>query len=146
MGPLKQPPLSEHSVNHYDTYFILKRVSQKEENFSNVSPFLVEKAITGSVGTVASIKLLRSGDLLVEVASRKQAQQILKLHSLSTIPISVQPHLTLNTSKGVITCGRLLNLTNEEITQELTGQGVIKTCGELTSVVMVNLCRQNTLF
>ncbi|GBN94408.1 hypothetical protein AVEN_77689-1 [Araneus ventricosus] len=124
MGPLKQPPLSGHSVNHYDTYFILKRVSQKEENFSNVSPFLVEKAITGSVGTVASTKLLRSGDLLVEVASRKQAQQILKLHSLSTIPISVQPHSTLNISKGVITCGRLLNLTNEEITQELTGQGV----------------------
>ncbi|GBO08446.1 hypothetical protein AVEN_220338-1 [Araneus ventricosus] len=34
------------------------------------------------------------------------------------------PHLSLNTSKGVITCGSLLNFTNEEITQELTGQGV----------------------
>ncbi|GBM83111.1 hypothetical protein AVEN_73107-1 [Araneus ventricosus] len=53
---------------------------------------------------------MRSGDLLVEVASRKQAQQSLKLNSLSTIPVSVKPHLTLNTSKGVITCGRLLNL------------------------------------
>ncbi|GBN91120.1 hypothetical protein AVEN_181468-1, partial [Araneus ventricosus] len=63
-------------------------------------------------------------DLLVEVASRKQAQQILKLNSLSTIPISVQPHITLNSSKGLITCGRLLNLSNEEITQELDGQGV----------------------
>ncbi|GBN27182.1 hypothetical protein AVEN_46573-1 [Araneus ventricosus] len=35
---------------------------------------------------------MRSGDLLVEVASLKQAQQILKLNSLSAIPISVQPH------------------------------------------------------
>ncbi|GBM83107.1 hypothetical protein AVEN_73103-1 [Araneus ventricosus] len=67
---------------------------------------------------------MRSGDLLVEVASRKQAQQVLKLTSLSTIAISVHPHVTLNTSKGVITCGRLLNLSNEEITQELGGQGV----------------------
>ncbi|GBN06658.1 hypothetical protein AVEN_220089-1, partial [Araneus ventricosus] len=67
---------------------------------------------------------MRSGDLLVEVASRKQAQQILKINSFSTIPISVQPHITLNSSKGVITCGRLLNLSNEEITQELGGQGV----------------------
>ncbi|GBO33177.1 hypothetical protein AVEN_185530-1, partial [Araneus ventricosus] len=30
---------------------------------------------------------------------------------------------TLNTSKGVITCGSLLNLTIEEIPQELSGQG-----------------------
>ncbi|GBN03102.1 hypothetical protein AVEN_208865-1 [Araneus ventricosus] len=67
---------------------------------------------------------MRSDDLLVEVASRKQAQQILKLHHLSTIPVSVRPHETLNTSKGVITCGRLLNLSIEEIRQELSGQGV----------------------
>ncbi|GBN57979.1 hypothetical protein AVEN_151105-1 [Araneus ventricosus] len=124
MGPPKQPPLSGHSVNRFDTFYIIKRVSEQNDNFSNVSPFLVEKAITGSVGTVASTKLMRSGDLLVEVASRKQAQQILKLNSLSTIPISVQPHITLNSSKCVIACGRLLNLSNEEITQELGGQGV----------------------
>ncbi|GBM34966.1 hypothetical protein AVEN_240337-1 [Araneus ventricosus] len=65
-----------------------------------------------------------SGDLFVEVASSKQAQQILKLHSLSTISVSVKPHETLRSSKVVITCGRLLNLPIEEITQELRGQGV----------------------
>ncbi|GBN04959.1 hypothetical protein AVEN_183223-1 [Araneus ventricosus] len=64
------------------------------------------------------------GDLLVEVASSKQAQQILKIHALSTIPVSVKSHETLNTCKGVITCGRLLNLPNEEIAQELSGQGI----------------------
>ncbi|GBM17933.1 hypothetical protein AVEN_111085-1 [Araneus ventricosus] len=101
MGPFKQPPFSgQSSLNHFDTYYILKHVSEKDENFSNVSPFLVEKAITGSVGTVTSTKLMRSGDFLVET------------------------HVTLNTSKGVITCGRLLNLSNEEITQELGCQGV----------------------
>ncbi|GBO16035.1 hypothetical protein AVEN_115806-1 [Araneus ventricosus] len=125
MGPPKQPPFSGQSpINTFDTFFIIKRISGKDENFSNVSPFLVEKAITGGVGTVTSTKLMRSGDLLVEVASRKQAQQILKLNSLSTVAISVQPHVILNTSKCVITCGRLLNLPNEEITQELGGQGV----------------------
>ncbi|GBO20924.1 hypothetical protein AVEN_266895-1, partial [Araneus ventricosus] len=125
MGPAKKPPFSgQSSLQSYDSFFIIKRISQTDENFGTVSPFLVEKAITGSVGIVSSTKLMRSGDLLVEVASRKQAQQILKLNSLSTIPVSVMPHLTLNTSKGVITCGRLLNLSNEEITQELSGQGV----------------------
>ncbi|GBL79198.1 hypothetical protein AVEN_92433-1 [Araneus ventricosus] len=125
MGPLKQPPLSGHSsVSNYDTFYIIKRVSDTNENFSNVSPFLVEKAITGSVGNVSSIKLLRCGDLLVKVASLKQAQQILTVNFLSTIPITVKPHDTLNTSKGVITCGRLLNLSNDEITHELSGRGV----------------------
>ncbi|GBM61872.1 hypothetical protein AVEN_239143-1 [Araneus ventricosus] len=125
MGPFKKPPFSgQSSVTYFDTFYTIKRVSDKNENFSNVSPFLVEKAITSSVGTVTSTKLMRSGDLLVEVASLKQAQQILKSSSFSAISISIQPHITLNTSKGVITCGRLSDLSNEEITQELTGQGV----------------------
>ncbi|GBO00704.1 hypothetical protein AVEN_14112-1 [Araneus ventricosus] len=120
----KKPPFNGQSiVQNFDTFFIIKRLSENNENFTNVSPFLVEMAIIGSVGIVTSTKLMRSGDLLVEVASRKQAQQILKLNSLSNIAISVQPLVTLNTSKGVITCGRLLNLSNEEITQELGGQG-----------------------
>ncbi|GBN76659.1 hypothetical protein AVEN_66617-1 [Araneus ventricosus] len=124
MGPLKKPPFSGQPSNQiFDAFFIVTRVTDKNENFS-VSPFLVEKAITGSVGTVKSTKLIRSGDLLVEVASSKQAQQMLKLNALSTIPVSVKPHETLNTCKGVITCGRLLNLPNEEIAQELRGQGI----------------------
>ncbi|GBN62397.1 hypothetical protein AVEN_178979-1, partial [Araneus ventricosus] len=124
MGPAKKPPFSGQSSPQSYTFNNEKRIiSQTDENFGTVSPFLVEKAITGSVGIVSSTKLMRSCDLLVEVASRKQAQQILKLNSLSTIPVFVMPHLTLNTSKGVITCGRLLNLSNEEITQELSGQG-----------------------
>ncbi|GBN55059.1 hypothetical protein AVEN_204340-1 [Araneus ventricosus] len=40
------------------------------------------------------------------------------------IASTVSPHSALNSSKGVITCGRLLNLSNEEITQELGSQGV----------------------
>ncbi|GBM17936.1 hypothetical protein AVEN_111087-1 [Araneus ventricosus] len=125
MGPLKQPPFSGQSADQiYDKFFIIKRVSEKNENVVNVSPFLVEKAITGSVGIVTSTKLMRSGDLLVEVASRQQAQQIRKLHSLSTISVSVKPHETLNSAKGVNTCGRLLNLSLEEIALELSGQDV----------------------
>ncbi|XP_055927031.1 uncharacterized protein LOC129958522 [Argiope bruennichi] len=67
---------------------------------------------------------MRSGDLLVEVASKKQAQQIIKLKALATIPITVQPHVSLNYSKGVITCGELFNVPLEEITHELRSQGV----------------------
>ncbi|GBL75204.1 hypothetical protein AVEN_194442-1 [Araneus ventricosus] len=115
MGPLKKPPFSgQSSILSFDSFFIIKRITETDENFGNVSPFLAEKAITGSVAIVTSTKLMRSGDLLVE------------------------PHLTLNTSKGVIKCGRLLNLSIEQITQELSGQGV-------KDVRCINICSYGKL-
>ncbi|GBO42959.1 hypothetical protein AVEN_8358-1 [Araneus ventricosus] len=74
-------------------------------------------------GEVKSTKKLRSGDL-VEVESPKQAKQIAKLNSLSIIPVTVNPHATLNSSKGFISCGELLNESVEKITKELSSQGV----------------------
>ncbi|GBN39658.1 hypothetical protein AVEN_114660-1 [Araneus ventricosus] len=61
---------------------------------------------------------------LVEFGSFKQAKEIVNLKSLSTIPIQVSPHPTLNSSKGVISCGELLNVPVEEITEKLQSQGV----------------------
>ncbi|GBN09356.1 hypothetical protein AVEN_156315-1 [Araneus ventricosus] len=84
----------------------------------------VEKAIISNIGEVKCTKKLRSGELLVEVQSRKQSLQIVKVQTFSNIPVTVSPHATLNSSKGVITCGELLNVPTEEILKELQGQGV----------------------
>ncbi|GBM60249.1 hypothetical protein AVEN_248528-1 [Araneus ventricosus] len=130
MGHAKKGPFSGQQKikptpkKPFDSFFIIKRLSADNETFNTVSPFLVQKAITATVGEVAAIKKLGSGDLLVEVNSRQQAQQILKIKALGTIPISVTAHATLNHSKGVITCGELLNVSVEEITRELSSQGV----------------------
>ncbi|GBN01702.1 hypothetical protein AVEN_211119-2 [Araneus ventricosus] len=130
MGKRKSSPFSgqqivtKSSATNFPTFFIIKRTSTSAETFHSVSPFLVERAITGSIGDVKSTKKLRSGDLLVEVHSRKQSEQIVKLKTFSNIPITVSPHASLNSSKGVITCGELLNVTTEEILKELQGQGV----------------------
>ncbi|GBL80659.1 hypothetical protein AVEN_258806-1 [Araneus ventricosus] len=56
--------------------------------------------------------------------SPKQAKQIAKLNPFSTIPATVNPHAILNSSKGVISCGELLNESVEKITEELSNQGV----------------------
>ncbi|GBL77306.1 hypothetical protein AVEN_94877-1 [Araneus ventricosus] len=123
-GPFSGQQIASNSSSNFPTFFLIKRVSTSDESFHSVSPFLVEKAITGSIGDVKSTKKLRSDDLLVEVQSRKQSEQILKLKKISTIPITVSPHASLNSSKGVITCGELLNVPMEEILKELQGQGV----------------------
>ncbi|GBN27423.1 hypothetical protein AVEN_131164-1 [Araneus ventricosus] len=132
MGKKKSGPFSGQRIdtssskrNNVPTFFVIERISKKNETFHGVSPFLVEKAITGSVGHVKSTRKLRSGDLLVEVESPKQAKEISKIKSLSTIPVTVKPHATLNSSKGVISCGELLNESEEKITEELNSQGVI---------------------
>ncbi|XP_055943532.1 uncharacterized protein LOC129974465 [Argiope bruennichi] len=131
MGHSKRAPFSGQQSkpkkiidNHFDTFFVIHRTSDLKETFHTVSPFLVEKAITGSLGEVESIRKLRSGDLLVEVKTRKQSQQILKLKNLATIPVSVSAHSSMNNCKGVITCGELFNETIEKITAELAFEGV----------------------
>ncbi|GBM69374.1 hypothetical protein AVEN_54171-1 [Araneus ventricosus] len=130
MGKKKSGPFSGQRIdssskrNIFPTFFVIGRISSKNETFHGVSPFLVEKAITSGVGEVKSTKKLRSGDL-VEVESPKQAKEIAKIKSLSTIPVTVKPHATLNSSKGVISCDELLNESEEKITEELKSQGVI---------------------
>ncbi|GBM33689.1 hypothetical protein AVEN_100235-1, partial [Araneus ventricosus] len=125
-GPFSGQQIASPSTTlpNFPTFFLIKRSSTSNENFHTVSPFLVEKAIIATVGEVKSTKKLRSGDFLVEVHSRKQSQQIVKLKTFSNIPITVSPHASLNSSKGVITCGELLNVPTEEILKELQGQGV----------------------
>ncbi|GBN11545.1 hypothetical protein AVEN_246243-1 [Araneus ventricosus] len=84
-----------------------------------------ENAISGYLGDVPSVKKLRSGDLLVEVSSRKQAQIILKLNNLGSIPVAITAHSSLIFCKGVVSCGELFYTPIEEITEKLEkNQGV----------------------
>ncbi|GBN17223.1 hypothetical protein AVEN_87602-1 [Araneus ventricosus] len=131
MGKKKSGPFSGQQIisntskaSNFPTFFLIKRISSSNETFHSVSPFLVEKAIVSNIGEVKCTKKLRSGDLLVEVESRKQSQQIVKMQTFSNIPVTVSPHSTLNSSKGVITCGELLNVPTDEVLKELQGQGV----------------------
>ncbi|GBO40287.1 hypothetical protein AVEN_190981-1 [Araneus ventricosus] len=131
MGKKKKSPFSGQHIEHmkqvdtpFDTFFILKRITTMNESFHTVSPFLVERAVTAHLGITKSTRKLRSGDLLIEVVTRKQAEQIIKLKSLDNIPVAVSAHATLNSSKGVVSCGELLNVPIEEILKGFQPQGV----------------------
>ncbi|GBM18950.1 hypothetical protein AVEN_1573-1 [Araneus ventricosus] len=83
--------------------------------------------MSGYLGDVPSVKKLRSGNLLVEVSSRKQAQIILKLNNLGSISVAITAHSSLNFCKGVVSCGELFfNTQIEEITEKLKNQGVTR--------------------
>ncbi|GFW98587.1 CCHC-type domain-containing protein [Trichonephila clavipes] len=123
MEPISNSPSVEHrKIDFFDSfrYFIVKT----PDTFSNVSPFLIEKAFNSSIGEVKSIRKMRSGDLFLEASSAKQATALMKLRKLAHLDVTVAPHSTLNFSRGVISPADFLNVSTEEIKENMQAQNV----------------------
>ncbi|GFV86188.1 uncharacterized protein TNCV_671851 [Trichonephila clavipes] len=90
------------------------------------SPFLIQKALVGIGGEPKSVKRLRSGDLLIETNSALQTKSFLLAKSFLDCPVSVVPHKSLNSCRGVISEPDLLTTTDAEILDGFSGQGVIQ--------------------
>ncbi|GFQ91344.1 uncharacterized protein TNCT_420781 [Trichonephila clavata] len=104
------------------TFFVIRRT--ESDTFASVSPFLIQKGLAATVGSVKAVSKMRSGDLLVEVNTTKQAEQLLSLKMLSNIPVTISPHANLNFSRGVISESDLYNVPEEEILEGLREQKV----------------------
>jgi hypothetical protein len=82
---------------------------------SGLSPFIIEKTITGSIGTPKSVKKLKSGCLLVECERKRQTDNTMKMKTFFDIPVTSFAHTTLNSSKGIMHCRDLAGVTNTDI-------------------------------
>jgi hypothetical protein len=102
-------------------FFLIKL---NKGSFNNMSPFLIHKSLQTTVGAVKMVKKLRSGELLVEITSSKQALVLLKCSALGQLPVSVSPHGALNFSRGVISEPDLLYTPESEILENLSKQNV----------------------
>ncbi|GFV77803.1 hypothetical protein TNCV_4673971 [Trichonephila clavipes] len=91
-------PLGEHLFDTFESarFFVIKT----QETFTNISPFLIEKAISGTVGNVKLIRKMRSGDLFLEVSSSTQAKSLANLKKLAHLDVHVVAHGSLNSSRG----------------------------------------------
>ncbi|GFT51135.1 uncharacterized protein TNCV_4817351 [Trichonephila clavipes] len=67
---------------------------------------------------------MRSGDLFLEVSSSNQATALIKLQKLAHLDLTVAPHSTLNFSRGVISPADFLNVSTEEIKENMKAQKV----------------------
>ncbi|GFQ92464.1 HTH_48 domain-containing protein [Trichonephila clavata] len=70
-------------------------------------------AISGTIGTVKTIRKMRSGNLFLEVSSSNQATILAKLQNLAHLDVTVSPHGSLNFSFGVISPADFLNVSSE---------------------------------
>ena len=101
-------------------HFLLIKGSDDSNSIKNMSPFAVQKGIKGVVGTdIQNVTRLRSGDLLAEVSSEKHSRLLLNTKTIGSFPVSVTPHRSLNSCKGVVRCEALGNCEDAEIVKSL---------------------------
>ena len=106
---------SDSPSSSYFPHFIVLE-SLEEKSLAKVSPFVIQKTLSGIV-TPKSVKKLKNSTLLVEIDRKTYAENLLKLKTFFNIKIKSYPHTTLNTSRGVIK--------SSEIKTNLNSQGVI---------------------
>lgn len=106
--------------------FLTVRHKEENKSLAKVSPFVINKALSGAGGQPKTIKKLRNGRLLIEAKNGKQAEQYLKMKSFYDIAeITVEPHITLNYSRGVIFSKELMECPISELKAELREELVV---------------------
>ena len=103
--------------------FLLIEPTNPDQTLGKLSTFVIEKVLVSIARLPKSVKKLVSGALLVEVEKPKYAEN-LKLNHFFQIPAKCSPHISLNTSRGIIRCPDLAGVTEVEIVQELAKQNV----------------------
>ena len=106
-----------------DRFFVMRSEDQTKP-IDKLSPFVIDKAIKCTIGTLKSIKKLHSGHFLLEVSSATQSHQMNKLKTIMDRPVTVTLHGSLNSCKGVIRCKELIDCDKQEILSELKSQAV----------------------
>ena len=99
--------------------------ASKDLPLQKLSPFAVQKGFQAIAGTLKNIKRLRDGSFLVECGKRAQVQNLLRTNRFIDRPVKVSIHKTLNSSRGVIRCRDLADMSEVEIRDELKDQGVV---------------------
>jgi len=89
--------------------------ANEERPLSKLSPFATQKGFQAVTGTHKSTKRLRDGSFLVECSRRTQAENLLKTVHFVDRPVHVFVHKTLNSSRGVIRCPELSDMSEIEI-------------------------------
>ena len=86
----------------------------------------MQKGFQAIAGTPKSTKSLRVGSFLVERSRKTQAENLLKIVNFVDRPVHVSVHKTLNSSRGVIRCRELFDMSEIDIRDELKTQGVVE--------------------
>ena len=110
---------SELLPSTFPHFIVLESLDEKQ--LTKLNP--IKKTISGIVNPL-SVKKLNNGTLLIEVDKKAYAENLLKMKTFAGLKIKVSPHLSLNSSKGVVRNSELSLCTLDEIKTYLKPQGV----------------------
>ena len=123
--PTKDPKLYPQGT--FKKFLSVKR-ADSDAKMSDLSPFVVDKAIKSLLGKnhTSKISTLRSGLLLIEVDQVAEYNKLAKCKKIGDIRVKISAHKQLNSSKGTIYCDNdaVGSLTDKQIQEELSAQGV----------------------
>ena len=111
--------------NNWPSFIVVKSASE-ERPLSKLSPFAVQKGFQAIARTLKSTERLRDGSFLVECSRKTQAENLLKTVNFVDRPVHVSVNKTLNSSRGVIRCRELSDMSEIEIRDKLKTQGVVE--------------------
>ena len=105
--------------------FVIMESSDEKRSLSQYSCFAVYKSIQAISKDVIEINELRDGNLLLLVKNKIVAEKFLTTKELIGLgPVKVKFHVNLNSTKGTIYAPYLINVSEKEIVEELSHQGV----------------------
>ena len=120
----KKAKISSKDENTYPKFLLIESRNTEGDTLTKLSPFAVSKYIENMIGTVASVKRLRSGSLLIETASKIQTEKALRTHNFGNTPIKISPHSSMNKRKGVIRCPDFRGMSDDDLQVELSDQNI----------------------
>ena len=109
----------------YKKYLVIKH-QDPQQKITDINPIEIDNGLTRRLGKPHRCKVtrLRSGLLLVEVDRKQLYDKLMQTSKLNGIPIKVEEHSTLNTSKGVIFCDSVRDMNDSQLLDYLEPQGV----------------------
>ncbi|XP_067123637.1 uncharacterized protein [Centruroides vittatus] len=128
--------VTKDQASSHPAYLIVHATGEKP--LSKASPFLIQNLFESTIGQLKKIQKLRSGDLLVETASPQQSAKLLQTKTLGEMEVTVTPHGSLNSSRGVISEIDLMSEDESDIQIGLSDQGVV-------AVRLISICRDGKL-
>ena len=89
---------------------------------ASLNVFQISKALKAlGISRPKSVNRYRSGDLLIEVSSADESSRLGNAEHFGGLPVNVEPHETLNSSKGVIKSRDLDTCSEADLVSELKG-------------------------
>jgi hypothetical protein len=121
------PALSFSKKSPTNPKFIVLTSMDENRKLSSISPFALKKALDGISTQIQEYTFLRDGSMLILANNENVANKFISQKNLANLcPIKATYHQHLNNCKGTIYDRLLINVSEEEIIQNLANQGVVE--------------------